>query len=270
MTCPTTVPDVSTLLRPSTGAFDSFSVLVRRPRREMNASSPDRDRESKVKVACSVAVPLGSTELASGTWRTLLHDVPGAIAREGSVAGMVDASAADGIARPRPVGIYAAPLGATRKRTARLAAKAAQASTALDAELGGELTRSESVTLTIVAPSSSTDSTASVASSTSVPVSATGFPSAPAGPVISTVWSSRTLIVSPAPGRTCSTTLLACAPMEPDTSINATTPERRQCQRFAFRKGITRTGRRSGWPGSLREALAGPPARFARCDGTAP
>ena len=70
---------------------------------------------------------------------------------------------------------------------ARLAAIAAQASTALDAEFGGEFTRTESVTLTIVAPCWSTDSTASVASNTSVPDSTTGLPSAPGGPVISTV-----------------------------------------------------------------------------------
>jgi hypothetical protein len=109
-----------------------------------------------------------------------------------------------------------------------LAAPAAHASTALDAEFGGEFTRSESVVLTIVAPSASTDSTASVASRTSVPDSTDALPSAPAGPVISTVWSSRTLIVSPAPGRTCSRTLPDCAYADsPGTRTNAITPDRR-------------------------------------------
>ena len=83
-----------------------------------------------------------------------------------------------------------------------MAANAPQARTAADAEFGGEFTRSESVVLTMVAPSASTDSTASVASITRVPDSTTGLPSTPGGPVISTVWSSRTLIVSPTPGRT--------------------------------------------------------------------
>src|SRR6188474_750718 len=116
---------------------------------------------------------------------------------------------------------------------------APQASTALDAEFGGEFTRSESVTLTIVAPSSSTDSTEREASSTSVPDSTTGFPSGPGGPVISTVWSRRMRIVSPAPGRTCSNTLPACASAcSTGTIKHAITPDRRQYQRFAFGKRL--------------------------------
>src|SRR5688572_3329283 len=116
---------------------------------------------------------------------------------------------------------------------------APHASTALDAEFGGEFTRSESVTLTIVAPSSSTDSTARVASNTRVPDSTTGFPSGPGGPVISTLWSRRTRIVSPAPGRTCSRTLPACArACSAGTIKHAITPDRREYQRLAFGKRL--------------------------------
>jgi hypothetical protein len=69
----------------------------------MNASSPDFESESKVNVADSVAVPFGSTELARGTWMTLVHSTPGTMGRDGSVAGIADCSV-DVMARPRPVG----------------------------------------------------------------------------------------------------------------------------------------------------------------------
>src|SRR5688572_18711111 len=102
-TCPSTVPDVSTVLRPTEGRVASTSDFIRRPFREIKASSPDFDSESNVKEATSVAVPFGSTELASGTCRTLFQVAPGAMDRDGKVAGMV-AVTGDAMARPRPDG----------------------------------------------------------------------------------------------------------------------------------------------------------------------
>jgi len=102
-TCPSTVPDVSTVLLPTVGGVASTSAFIRRPLREIKASSPDFDSESKVKVATSVAVPFGSTELASGTCRTLFQLAPGAMGRVGNVAG-IEAVTGDASARPRPDG----------------------------------------------------------------------------------------------------------------------------------------------------------------------
>ena len=102
-TFPSTVPDVSTEFRPTAGGLASASDFIRRPFREMKASSPDFDSESNVKVATRVADPLGSTELASGTCSTLFQVAPGVMDRDGKVAGMV-AVIGDGMARPRPDG----------------------------------------------------------------------------------------------------------------------------------------------------------------------